>query len=106
MRSAKVFSEILLIFWVFLFFLYLPDLLAGTYPSLVLSSFKPVIVLKGRFSSGTKGMILRKGLVVFQFAISIILIVGTLVVYAAIELYAETGPWVRQRPDDGDLYKF
>jgi len=60
----------------------LAGFLAGTYPSLVLSSFKPVVVLKGRFSSGTKGMILRKGLVVFQFAISIILIVGTLVVYA------------------------
>jgi putative ABC transport system permease protein len=66
-----------------LFFLSLfTGFLAGTYPSLVLSSFKPVIVLKGRFSGGTKGMLLRKGLVVFQFAISIILIVGTLVVYA------------------------
>ncbi|HZZ75281.1 MAG TPA: ABC transporter permease, partial [Puia sp.] len=59
----------------------LAGILAGTYPSLVLSAFKPVTVLKGRFSSGTKGLILRKGLVVFQFAISIILIVGTLVVY-------------------------
>ena len=39
------------------------------------------MVLKGRFSTGTKGMILRKGLVVFQFTISIILIVSTLVVY-------------------------
>ncbi len=59
--------------------------LAGTYPSLVLSAFKPVVVLKGRFSTGMKGMILRKGLVVFQFAISIILIVGTLVVYAQLK---------------------
>lgn len=56
-------------------------LTAGTYPSLVLSAFKPVMVLKGRFSTGTKGMILRRGLVVFQFTISIILIVSTLVVY-------------------------
>jgi putative ABC transport system permease protein len=55
--------------------------IAGLYPSLVLSSFKPVSVLKGRFSTGTKGLILRKGLVVFQFTISIILIVGTIVVY-------------------------
>jgi putative ABC transport system permease protein len=55
---------------------------AGSYPSFVLSSFKPVVVLKGRFSTGTKGMVLRKGLVVFQFAISIVLIVGTLVVYS------------------------
>jgi putative ABC transport system permease protein len=55
--------------------------IAGFYPSLVLSSFKPVSVLKGRFSTGTKGLILRKGLVVFQFAISIILIAGTIIVY-------------------------
>ena len=56
-------------------------ILAGFYPSLVLSSFKPVSVLKGRFSTGTRGLILRKSLVVFQFTISIVLIVGTIVVY-------------------------
>jgi len=55
--------------------------IAGFYPSLVLSSYKPVSVLKGRFSTGTKGLILRKSLVVFQFTISIILIAGTIVVY-------------------------
>ncbi len=56
-------------------------LLAGIYPALVLSSFKPVVVLKGRFASGTKGIILRKGLVVAQFTISIALIIATIVVY-------------------------
>jgi putative ABC transport system permease protein len=56
-------------------------LLAGFYPSLVLSSFKPVTVLKGRFTTGSKGMLLRKSLVVFQFTISIALIAGTIVVY-------------------------
>ncbi|MDB5229863.1 MAG: transporter permease [Chitinophagaceae bacterium] len=56
-------------------------LLAGVYPALVLSSFKPVIVLKGRFSTGTRGILLRKGLVVAQFTISIALIIGTIVVY-------------------------
>ncbi|TSD66896.1 FtsX-like permease family protein [Inquilinus sp. KBS0705] len=56
-------------------------LLAGIYPAIVLSSFKPVLVLKGRFSTGTKGSLLRKSLVVAQFSISIALIIGTIIVY-------------------------
>jgi putative ABC transport system permease protein len=56
-------------------------IMAGFYPSLVLSSFRPVSVLKGHFATGTQGVLLRKGLVVFQFTISIILIVSTIVVY-------------------------
>ncbi|MEO6550888.1 MAG: ABC transporter permease [Ferruginibacter sp.] len=56
-------------------------LLAGLYPALVLSSFKPYVVLKGRFATGTKGILLRKGLVVVQFTISIALIIGTIIVY-------------------------
>ncbi|GAB2790230.1 ABC transporter permease [Rhabdobacter roseus] len=56
-------------------------LLAGIYPALVLSSFEPVIVLKGRFASSVKGILLRKGLVASQFAISIALIIATIIVY-------------------------
>jgi putative ABC transport system permease protein len=56
-------------------------LLAGVYPALVLTSFKPVVVLKGRFATGTKGILLRKSLVVAQFTISIVLIIATIVVY-------------------------
>lgn len=55
-------------------------LLAGLYPAMVLSSFKPVDVMKGQFSGSQKGKWIRNGLVVFQFWISIILIIGTLVI--------------------------
>lgn len=55
--------------------------LSAIYPAVVLSSFVPVTALRGFHSHSSKGMNLRKGLVIFQFAVSTILIVGTLTVY-------------------------
>ena len=69
-------------FWIALLILFfLGAFLSGLYPAFVLSSYKPVLVLKGKFSTNKKGILLRKGLVIFQFTASIFLITGTLTVY-------------------------
>ncbi len=60
-------------------------LVAGSYPSLYLSSFNPVFVLKGiKLKSGSAAFI-RKGLVVLQFTVSIVLIIGTIIIYQQIQ---------------------
>ncbi len=56
-------------------------IIAGLYPSLVLSGFKPIATLKGKFSKSSSGILLRKGLVVTQFTISVVLIMGTIIIY-------------------------
>ncbi|MEM9674137.1 MAG: ABC transporter permease, partial [Bacteroidota bacterium] len=59
--------------------------LAGFYPALIISRFRSVAILRGRFSSSQRGVLLRKALVATQFVISIMLIAGTMVVYAQLD---------------------
>ncbi|MFT7035135.1 MAG: putative ABC transport system permease protein [Cyclobacteriaceae bacterium] len=69
-------------FWIgTLAFFVLGSVVSGIYPAFVLSSFKPVTVLKGKMSANQSGKYLRKGLVVFQFVASISMIAGTMIVY-------------------------
>lgn len=79
MHMGKLFSPGILPLLIALPFI--TGLLAGSYPAFFLSAFKPVEVLKGKLKMGNKRLSLRSVLVVFQFATSIILIIGTLVIY-------------------------
>lgn len=82
--SLSLFSETN--FWLGLFGLFIIGVFfSGLYPAFVLSGFKPIEVLKGKLVATTKGTLLRKGLVVFQFAASLFLLIGTLAVYKQIQ---------------------
>ncbi|MGD2091040.1 MAG: ABC transporter permease [Candidatus Aminicenantes bacterium] len=56
-------------------------LISGSYPALLLSSFRPIKVLKGKFATGDSKSLFRKVLVVTQFSLSLVMIIGTFVVY-------------------------
>ena len=73
-------------FWLSgLAFALITSLLAGSYPALYLSSFNPIKALKGNFRIGRLASLPRQVLVVFQFSISVILIIGTAVIYQQIQ---------------------
>lgn len=79
-------------FWVLLsIFLVSGIVLSGLYPSFVLSNVKPAIILKGKYLNSKKATLVRKGLVVFQFTASLILIFGTLIVYEQLK-YMQNQP--------------
>lgn len=67
-------------------------LISGVYPALYLSGFRPAVVLKGKTANSSGELIIRKGLVVFQFVLSILLIVSVLVVYRQVELIKTMNP--------------
>ncbi len=60
-------------------------LIAGTYPAFVLSAYRPAVVLKANFQRGREGKALRQGLVIFQFTLSVFLIIATAVVLRQLE---------------------
>ena len=59
--------------------------LSGAYPAFVLSGYQPIKVLKGMFKNSNQGQVLRKSLIIGQFAISVILIAGTMLVYQQVQ---------------------
>lgn len=86
-------------FWLVVLVLFVAGVfLSGLYPSLVLSSFKPIKVLKGKIAHVTHGIFLRQSLVSFQFIMAIILIGGTLTVYQQLRhiLHADLGANIEQ----------
>lgn len=88
--------------------LFITGFVSGSYPSIYLSSFNPVRVLKGTLKIGKNALWFRKGLVVFQFVLSIVLIIGTIVVSQQVRFIQSTNLGYNREnliniPLEGDL---
>ncbi len=74
-------------FWVVsIAIIFITGLLAGSYPAFYLSSFNPAAILKGKGANSDNANLARKILVIVQFSVAIVLIVGTIVIYQQIEM--------------------
>ncbi|MCW3092854.1 MAG: hypothetical protein JWP81_3923 [Ferruginibacter sp.] len=80
-KDLSLFSSPLLLGFLLAVTIFL-GVLSGLYPAIILSAFKPAVVLKGAFKSSDKGILLRRTLVVSQFVITIILITGIVIIYS------------------------
>ncbi len=88
----------------------LTGLISGIYPALQLSKFNPVIALKGKLKSSGSSIWIRKGLVIFQFAVSVIMIVSVIVIYKQVEFIQTTNlgydkEHILTFPKEGELKK-
>jgi len=80
------------LFWLIgLIFTFIIGLIAGSYPALYFSSFRPVSIIKGTLKSGSFSSVPRKTLVVLQFSVSVIMIIGTMIVFRQVQ-------FVKNRP--------
>lgn len=77
--------------WIFIALMFVSGVIcSGLYPAIAISGFMPISILKGRFQSSFKGTYLRKGLVTIQFVTSIILIIGTFIIYKQIQFMRDS----------------
>ncbi|MBI2731621.1 MAG: ABC transporter permease [Sphingobacteriales bacterium] len=84
LKYQSIFNPVMLA--VVFVFINVIALLAGSYPAMLLSGFPPIKVLKGSFKNTGSGTLLRKGLIVFQFAISAFLIIATFIIKEQLQL--------------------